>query len=146
MSDALEETPNSEYWDSYCVKKWQSPFRHGYFPSVVTDEFKQPVGGRVQHRHHQMYLSSLQASSSSPFRSRYTPAMACYYSAPTPTVCSVTSKTANEKVLAAPNKPAETECKNVCKFNAEMGKPLAVPDILKLRYMHNYYITRDDWY
>ncbi len=146
LHDVDEVTGNTEYWEAYCVKKWQSPFRHGFFPPVVADESKQPVGGRVQHRYWQRHLKQRHqqqqrggGATTAP-RSQSVPAMA----RPTQPPSAADSSKATDKHQQQRD---QQSCRHTDDPGADaMSKPLAVPDVYKLRYMHCNYMSRDDWY
>lgn len=150
---AEEATGNTEYWDAYCVKKWQNPFRHAYFPPVVADETKQPVGGRVQHRYWLRHVQQVQqqCAAARALRSTSLPAMARATFPPPTYSAGGTNKAINKQDQRQCHCHCHQSGKPMChkadkSSSDSISKPLAVPDVHKLRYMHGKYISCDDWY
>lgn len=120
----------SEYQEEYCglgggtTGKGSGGDKGGptIFPVCRKSYDIQPVGGRMQKK----YRDALIAKIASPNPTDIPPAKTSYQMDIDPTIGSDRGK----------NTFPMTTCNGA----------MAVPDVHKLRYMHNDYMTRDDWY
>ena len=145
----------SEYYDEYCIKKNKDSAKNTVVPEIRANELKQPVGGKKTHellttiskqnasanQQTNSQLTNSQRDLSWKFNDVSEPMRADHIIMYEPIGRHLWNE--NNMYALGAAYPIRRELKD---GENPFSSPLAVPDVHKLRYMHNNYMTPDDWY